>query len=116
MGIEPGALVVEIGTPRALGPSDFDSSLLARALRARTPAIRRAYEGAWASSEEPEGHITIQLTVERSGALSHVLVSEDFEGATELGLAIVEAIRSVRLPSGPARRAIYEVPIVLAAR
>jgi hypothetical protein len=114
--LEERSVSVVVGAPVALEPSELDDSVLRRALRARRFATVHVYEIARGSDDGLEGRITVRFTVEPTGALSHVYVTRDFAGAAELGSSIAAQIRSIRLPSGPERPVMYEVPVLLTAR
>lgn len=83
------------------GSGEFDSSLVSGMIRQRKSAIQRCYENELRNNPSLSGKVTVQFSIETSGTVSGVSVTENTTGSAALGSCVTATIGRFRFNPGP---------------
>ena len=80
---------------------DMDAALVTRMIRTRLAAVRACYERALRSDPTLAGRVTIEFTVEPTGAVSSAALQDDTVASPEVAACITQTVRRFRFHPGP---------------
>lgn len=96
------------------GSGDFDASVVVRMINTRRSAIQACYERELRASPTLSGRISVGLTIQESGSVSGVHVTDNtMSGGDAVGACVVRVIQGFRFNPGPTGGSvIYTFPFV----
>jgi TonB family protein len=84
------------------GSGDFDSTVVVRMINTRRSAIQACYERELRSTPTLQGRIAVALTIQESGSVSNVHVTDNsMAGGDAVGACVVRVVQGFRFNPGP---------------
>jgi TonB family protein len=97
-------------------PGWLDPTIVTRAIRSRTAAIRRCYERELRDQPTLAGSLDVAFTIEATGEVTGVRLADDTIGSDRLERCVLDVVRSIRRigaqPEGGAVRYVYPIVFV----
>jgi TonB family protein len=101
------------GAEEESGTGSFDDRVVVRMIQTRSAAIRACYERELRSNPQLQGAIRISMTIQESGSVTGVRVTENTMGNDAVGACLVRVISGFRFNPGPTDGSVtYVFPFV----
>jgi TonB family protein len=95
------------------GSGDFDQRVVVRMIQTRSAAIRACYERELRADPTLQGSIRVSMTIQESGSVTGVRVTENSMGNDTVGSCVVRVIAGFRFNPGPTDGSVsYVFPFV----
>ena len=95
------------------GSGDFDQQAVVRMIQTRRSAIQACYERELRATPTLAGRVAVQMTIQESGSVSGVHVTDNSTGNDNVGSCVVRVIQGFRFNPGPSGGSVtYTFPFV----